>query len=68
MTQLEEDIKHCEKVLAEWHGCDECRAEHERLLAYMNELLAYRKARDCIMIAMFYGLPKQTEDKEIVPL
>jgi hypothetical protein len=43
MSELEEDIKHCEEVLADWHGCDECRADHERLLSYMKELLEYRK-------------------------
>lgn len=63
MTQLEEDIKHCEKVLAEWHGCDEGKAEHERLLEYMKELREYRKARDSIMTAMFYESPKQIEVK-----
>lgn len=30
MSELEEDIKHCEEVLADWHGCDECKADHER--------------------------------------
>lgn len=60
MTQLEEDIKHCEEVLTEWHGCDECKADHERLLSYMKELLEYRKARDSLMTALFYELPKQT--------
>ena len=49
MSELEEDIKHCEEVLADWHGCDECKADHERLLSYMKELLEYRKARDSIM-------------------
>ena len=49
MSELEEDIKHCEEVLANWHGCDECKADHERLLSYMKELLEYRKARDSIM-------------------
>ena len=44
MSELEEDIKHCEEVLADWHGCDECKADHERLLSYMKELLEYRKA------------------------
>ena len=43
MSELEEDIKHCEEVLADWHGCDECKADHERLLSYMKELLEYRK-------------------------
>ena len=33
MSELEEDIKHCEEVLADWHGCDECKADHERLLS-----------------------------------
>lgn len=42
-VELEEDIKHCEEVLADWHGCDECKADHERLLSYMKELLEYRK-------------------------
>lgn len=46
MTELEEDIKHCEEVLANWHGCDECKADHERLLSYMKELLEYRKAKE----------------------
>ena len=49
MSELEEDIKHCEEVLADWHGCDECKADHERLLSYMKELLEYRKAKDSIM-------------------
>ncbi len=49
MSELEEDIKHCEEVLANWHGCDECKADHERLLSYMKELLEYRKVRDSIM-------------------
>ena len=49
MSELEEDIKHCEEVLADWHGCDECKADHERLLSYMKELLEYRKARNNIM-------------------
>ena len=44
MSELEEDIKHCEEVLADWHGCDECKADHERLLSYMKELLEYRKS------------------------
>lgn len=44
MSELEEDIKHCEEVLADWHGCDECKADHERLLLYMKELLEYRKS------------------------
>jgi len=43
MSELEEDIKHCEEVLADWHGCDKCKADHERLLSYMKELLEYRK-------------------------
>lgn len=43
MSELEEDIKHCEEVLADWQGCDECKADHERLLSYMKELLEYRK-------------------------
>lgn len=42
-VELEEDIKHCEEVLADWHGCDECKADHQRLLSYMKELLEYRK-------------------------
>ena len=63
MTKLEEDIKHCEEVLAEWKGGDECRADHERLLGYMKELREYRKARDSIMAALFYESPKQTEVK-----
>ena len=54
MSELEEDIKHCEEVLADWHGCDECKADHERLLSYMKELLEYRKARDSIVNAKFY--------------
>ena len=66
MTQLEQDIRHCEEVLEKWQGCDECRADHERLLEYMKELVTYRKARDSVMIALFYGVPKQTEDKEIM--
>lgn len=41
MSELEEDIKHCEEVLADWHGCDECKADHERLLSYMKELLEF---------------------------
>lgn len=49
MSELEEDIKHCEEVLADWHGCDECKADHERLLSYMKELLEYRKAKGSIM-------------------
>ena len=49
MSELEEDIKHCEEVLADWHGCDKCKADHERLLSYMKELLEYRKAKDSIM-------------------
>lgn len=44
MSELEEDIEHCEEVLADWHGCDECKADHERLLSYMKELLEYRKS------------------------
>lgn len=44
MSELEEDIEHCEEVLADWHGCDECKADHERLLSYMKELLKYRKS------------------------
>ena len=32
MSELEEDIKHCEKVLADWHGCDECKADHALLI------------------------------------
>lgn len=44
MSELEEDIKHCEEVLSDWHGCDECKADHERLLSYMKELLEYRKS------------------------
>ena len=63
MTKLEEDIKHCEEVLAEWQGCDECKEDHERLLSYMKELLEYRKARDSLMTALFYESPKQTEVK-----
>ena len=43
---LEEDIKHCKKVLENWHGCNECKTALERLLGYMKELLAYRKAKD----------------------
>lgn len=43
MSELEEDIKHCEEVLANWKGCDECKADHERLLSYMEELLEFRK-------------------------
>ena len=43
-VELEEDIKHCEEVLADWQGCDECKADHERLLSYMKELLEYRKS------------------------
>jgi hypothetical protein len=46
MSELEEDIKHCEEVLADWHGCDECKADHERLLSYMKELLEYRKIKE----------------------
>lgn len=42
-VELEEDIKHCKEVLADWHGCNECKADHERLLSYMKELLEYRK-------------------------
>lgn len=45
MSELEEDIKHCEEVLADWKGCDECKADHERLLSYMKELLEYRNMR-----------------------
>lgn len=52
MSELEEDIEHCEEVLADWHGCDECKADHERLLSYMKELLEYRKS---IMSDKKYG-------------
>lgn len=45
MSELEEDIKHCEEVLADWHGCDECKSDHERLLSYMKELQEYRNMR-----------------------
>ena len=63
MTKLEEDIKHCEEVLAEWQGCDEYKEDHERLLSYMKELLEYRNARDSLIAVIFNGLSIQTEVK-----
>ena len=41
--RMEELFKRCQAGLADWHGCDECKADHERLLSYMKELLEYRK-------------------------
>lgn len=43
MSELEDDIRHCEEVIAGWHECDEGKADHERLLSYMKELLEYRR-------------------------
>jgi len=44
MDELESDIEHLEEVLRDFKGCDECRKDHERLLAYLKELLSFRKA------------------------
>lgn len=53
MNELESDIQHLEEVLKDFKGCDECRKDHERLLAYLKELLSFRKARDMMLITLF---------------
>lgn len=53
MNELESDIQHLEEALKDFKGCDECRKDHERLLAYLKELLAFRKARDMVLTAIF---------------
>lgn len=53
MNELESDIQHLEEVLKDFKGCDECRKDHERLLAYLKELSAFRKARDTMLITLF---------------
>lgn len=42
MATLEEDIEHLKEVLQDFGGCDECKADHERLLGYLEELKMYR--------------------------
>lgn len=53
MNELESDIQHLEEVLKDFKGCDECRKDHERLLAYLKELQSFRKARDMVLTAIF---------------
>ena len=53
MNELESDIQHLEEVLKDFKGCDECRKDRERLLAYLKELSAFRKARDMMLITLF---------------
>ena len=53
MNELESDIQHLEETLKDFKGCDECRKDHERLLAYLKELRVFRKARDMILITLF---------------
>lgn len=38
MASLDEDIEHLKEVLQTFDGCDECKADHERLLGYLEEL------------------------------
>ena len=42
MATLEEDIEHLKDALQDFGGCDECKADHERLLGYLEELKMYR--------------------------
>ena len=42
MASLDEDIEHLKEVLQTFDGCDECKADHERLLEYLEELKMYR--------------------------
>lgn len=42
MATLDEDIEHLKEVLQTFDGCDECKADHERLLGYLEELKMYR--------------------------
>ncbi len=53
MNELESDIQRIEETLKDFKGCDECRKDHERLLAYLKELQFFRKARDMVLITLF---------------
>ena len=53
MNELESDIQHLEEVLKDFKGCGEYRTDQERLLAYLKELRAFRKARDMVLTAIF---------------
>lgn len=41
IKELNDDIKHLEDVLQNWHGCDACKEDHIRLLKWLKTLLSY---------------------------
>ena len=64
MNELESDIQHLEEALNNFKGCDECRKDHERLLAYLKELRAFRKARDMMLITLFSANVNTEREKD----
>lgn len=62
MATLDEDIEHLKEVLQTFDGCDECKADHERLLGYLEELKRYRDCRDILLRILFEH--EQNKDKD----
>ena len=55
MATLEEDIEHLKEVLVlqNFGGCDERKADHERLLGYLEELKRFRDSRAALLQILF---------------
>lgn len=65
MATLEEDIEHLKDVLQDFGGCDECKADHERLLRYLEELKRFRESRDTLLRILFeHEQYEQNKDKD----
>ena len=67
MATLEEDIEHLKEVLVlqNFGGCDECKADHERLLGYLEELKRFRDSRAALLQILFdHEQYEQNKDKD----
>lgn len=62
MATLDEDIKHLKEVLQDFDGCDECKADHERLLKYLEELKRFRDSRAALLQILFEHEQEQSKD------
>lgn len=65
MATLEEDIEHLKDVLQDFDGCDERKADHERLLRYLEELKRFRDSRTALLQILFeHEQYEQSKDNE----
>ena len=65
MATLDEDIEHLKEVLQTFDGCDECKADHERLLGYLEELKRFRDSRAALLQILFdHAQYEQNKDND----